>query len=34
MQDAVKVAKEFVERDPENLNFSVIAATTAEEYDD
>ncbi|KAG0341361.1 Ubiquitin carboxyl-terminal hydrolase isozyme L3 [Podila horticola] len=32
--DAIKIAKEFVERDPENLNFSVIAATTAEEYDD
>ncbi|KAG0330433.1 Ubiquitin carboxyl-terminal hydrolase isozyme L3 [Podila humilis] len=32
--DAIKVAKQFVERDPENLNFSVIAATTAEEYDD
>ncbi|KAF9215740.1 Ubiquitin carboxyl-terminal hydrolase isozyme L3, partial [Podila verticillata] len=34
LTDAVKVAKEFVGRDPENLNFSVIAATTAEEYDD
>ncbi|KAF9432631.1 Ubiquitin carboxyl-terminal hydrolase isozyme L3 [Entomortierella beljakovae] len=28
--DAIKVAKEFVQRDPENLNFSVIAATTGE----
>ncbi|KAF9918030.1 Ubiquitin carboxyl-terminal hydrolase isozyme L3 [Lobosporangium transversale] len=28
--DAMKVAKEFVKRDPDNLNFSVIAATTAE----
>ncbi|KAG9063029.1 Ubiquitin carboxyl-terminal hydrolase isozyme L3 [Linnemannia hyalina] len=31
--DAIKVAKKFVERDPENLHFSVIAATTAEEDD-
>ncbi|KAG0362872.1 Ubiquitin carboxyl-terminal hydrolase isozyme L3 [Podila minutissima] len=34
LTDAIKIAKEFIERDPENLNFSVIAATTAEEYDD
>ncbi|KAF9182750.1 Ubiquitin carboxyl-terminal hydrolase isozyme L3 [Haplosporangium sp. Z 767] len=27
--DAIQVAKEFVKRDPDNLNFSVIAATTA-----
>ncbi|KAG0299971.1 Ubiquitin carboxyl-terminal hydrolase isozyme L3 [Dissophora globulifera] len=32
--DAINVAKEFVKRDPDNLNFSVIAATTAEDYDD
>ncbi|KAI7825984.1 ubiquitin carboxyl-terminal hydrolase isozyme L3 [Gamsiella multidivaricata] len=31
--DAIKVAKEFVKRDPDNLNFSVIAATTAEGED-
>ncbi|KAF9160322.1 Ubiquitin carboxyl-terminal hydrolase isozyme L3 [Mortierella sp. AD011] len=31
--DAINVAKEFVKRDPDNLNFSVIAATTAEEED-
>ncbi|KAI1316187.1 Ubiquitin carboxyl-terminal hydrolase isozyme L3 [Mortierella claussenii] len=29
--NAIKVAQEFVKRDPENLNFSVIAATTAAE---
>ncbi|KAF9932402.1 Ubiquitin carboxyl-terminal hydrolase isozyme L3 [Linnemannia zychae] len=33
LKDAINVAKKFVERDPENLNFSVIAATTAEEED-
>ncbi|KAF9576695.1 Ubiquitin carboxyl-terminal hydrolase isozyme L3 [Mortierella alpina] len=31
--DAIQVAKEFVKRDPDNLNFSVIAATTAPEDD-
>ncbi|KAF9925000.1 Ubiquitin carboxyl-terminal hydrolase isozyme L3 [Mortierella alpina] len=29
--DAIQVAKEFVKRDPDNLHFSVIAATTAPE---
>ncbi|KAG0223994.1 Ubiquitin carboxyl-terminal hydrolase isozyme L3 [Mortierella sp. GBA43] len=29
--DAAKVAREFVKRDPDNLNFSVIAATTSED---
>ncbi|KAF9403521.1 Ubiquitin carboxyl-terminal hydrolase isozyme L3 [Podila epigama] len=33
LHHAIDVARKFVERDPENLNFSVIAATTAE-YDD
>ncbi|KAG0200433.1 Ubiquitin carboxyl-terminal hydrolase isozyme L3 [Mortierella sp. GBA30] len=31
--DAIQVAKEFVKRDPDNLHFSVIAATTAPEED-
>ncbi|KAG0243596.1 Ubiquitin carboxyl-terminal hydrolase isozyme L3 [Actinomortierella wolfii] len=34
LKDAAKVAREFVKRDPDNYNFSVIAATTAPDTGD